>query len=127
MTKCERIYAGVMIERRTQIHVWGHMGARHGFTEARMTGDATHLHWYNRSISSYLRRGRFFTAFPGRDTNEYVLLLFPPERGVALTLGSCGGRAPVSRPAASTVTGAPAGGDGRPVTDASDPLATLPT
>ena len=64
--------------------IWG---ARHGFTEARMTGDATHLHWYNRSISSYLRRGRFFTAFPGNDTNEYVLLLFPPlGRGVALAL-----------------------------------------
>ena len=72
--------------------IWG---ARHGFTEARMTGDATHLHWYNRSISSYLRRGRFFTAFPGNDTKEYVLL-FPEVRGVLGFVGEdCGRRAVV--------------------------------
>ena len=81
-------------------------------------GAETHLHWYSRSISSYLRRGRFFTAFPGRETNEYVLLLlFPPGRGVALALG--GGRPAESADGSACCFDGDGrgcvGGDGRPV------------
>ena len=91
-------------------------------------GDATHLHWYNRSISSYLRRGRFFTAFPGRDTKEYVLLL-PPGRGVAFALpwGGWSGLGPESVAGCLAGEGCDwAGGEGSPVADTSEPLATLP-
>ena len=88
------------------------------------------MHWYSLSISSYLRRGRFFTAFPGNDTNEYVLLLLLPlGRGVALApgCGGWGGLAPARLAGCFEGEGRDCvGGEGRPVAETSEPLAALP-